>query len=523
MWVTMKTLANYNPGTSPDPGLVVVVIIFAAIFLIVLVIGIAVKIRELMVPRKVGNRMRRFLGRRLLRTLRAHEKTFPGYDLPSLHRALESFYADHATGRITVGALLGRRSLAEVLQPNGKGEIAQYLPQPATFERMPVSLDAEESFASNQLELLTMRRSSPAPADGTEAEGVKIAVYLNLLKTSSVEYHEDADVRSAPISSIELSIACENADFADAFFKEIDQRRQQLSVYRGKVIEPVILGAGVQTITFRRIHHVQEADLILPESVKSIIRGAIVGFYDHRDALLSIGVEMKRGILFHSPPGTGKTSVCLWLAGMLPNFTVCFISGRRLMFPREVCAMARYLQPTMLVFEDIDLIAQERDHNGLATVLGELMNQIDGCEPNEQVLFVMNTNSMERLESAVRNRPGRVDQIIQIPLPDLDSRRRLIRHFGRSVRIGDDAVEQLAAAADGVTPAMLKEIVKRGAVSAVSRDGQAALPTAAGSNATAAQPAITVTAADLLLAMEQVLSLRSDARSIGARLQDSVL
>ena len=51
--------------------------------------------------------------------------------------------------------------------------------------------------------------------------------------------------------------------------------------------------------------------------------------------------------------------------------------------------MARYLQPSMVVFEDIDLIAQERDANGLATVLGELMNQIDDCDPTDQVLFVI--------------------------------------------------------------------------------------------------------------------------------------
>src|SRR6185437_2301740 len=171
----------------------------------------------------------------------------------------------------------------------------------------------------------------------------------------------------------------------------------------------------VHTIGFRALHRVRAEDLVLPEQVKALIHGSIVGFYNHRDVLQELGIEMKRGILFHGPPGTGKTSISLYLAGLLPNFTVCFVSGERLLYPREVCRMARYLQPAMVVFEDIDLVAQDRDANGLATVLGELMNQIDGCEPTDRVLFLMNTNSLDRLEAAVRNRPGRVDQIIEIP------------------------------------------------------------------------------------------------------------
>src|SRR5205823_5065633 len=135
-----------------------------------------------------------------------------------------------------------------------------------------------------------------------------------------------------------------------------------------------------------------------PEQVKQLVDGAIVSFYRHQHQLRRLGVEMKRGILFCSPPGTGKTSISLYLAGLLPDFTICFVSGQRLLYPRDIGQMARYLQPAMIVFEDIDLIAEQRDRNGLATVLGELMNQIDGCDPDDQVLFIMNTNSIERIE-----------------------------------------------------------------------------------------------------------------------------
>src|SRR5439155_14264200 len=268
------------------------------------------------------------------------------------------------------------------------------------------------------------------------------------------------------------------------------------SIYRGKVIDPEVSTGGIHSIGFRSIKRVDEQSLVLPDSVKQLIRSAIVGFYDHADTLRAMGVEMKRGILFHSPPGTGKTSVSLYLAGLLPKFTVCFVSGQKLLYPREVCRMARYLQPAMIVFEDIDLVAEERDSNGLATVLGELMNQIDGCEPDEQVLFIMNTNSLDRLESAVRNRPGRVDQIIAIPLPETDARKQLLHHFAKSVKMADGELSRVLDATEGATPAMIKEIVKRATVSAIER--------ASGNG----QSQIELNEQDLLLATTQVQAMR---------------
>ena len=231
-------------------------------------------------------------------------------------------------------------------------------------------------------------------------------------------------------------------------------------------------------------------------------------------------MEMKRGILFHGPPGTGKTSISLYLAGHLPHFTVCFVSGQRLMYPRELCRMARYLQPSMLVFEDIDLIAQERDVNGLATVLGELMNQIDGCEPDEQVLFVMNTNSLDRLEQAVRNRPGRVDQIVHVPLPDAAARQQLFRYFARNLRLTDQVIDRAVAATDGATPALLKEVVKRAAVNAVERAGEGQ-PGGNGQGSASGQ--LEVTEGDLMLAIQQVQIMRDGAGVVGARVAEAIL
>jgi hypothetical protein len=290
-----------------------------------------------------------------------------------------------------------------------------------TYERLPVDVDRDESFVSNALYFATIRPDVTAsaraaggrvttghftldprgsgsgsggggggPSEANLTGSERVAIFL-AKDTSGAHAEELCDFedggsgaggRSAPPAArILLSIACRSRDVADFFFAEIERRRQFHSIYRGKVIEPVINHGGVQSVGFRKLEPMTEHDLELPAAVKQLIDNSIVAFYESRDTLASMGVELKRGILFHSPPGTGKTSICRYLAGLLSNFTVCFVSGRRLLYPRELCRMARYLQPAMLVFEDIVLIAQERDANGLATILGELMNQIDECEP----------------------------------------------------------------------------------------------------------------------------------------------
>jgi hypothetical protein len=376
--------------------------------------------------------------------LQTHDKYYPGYDLASVNLAVNSYVEDCCAGH----ELLGTNGFPSMRQLfNTLTTMPQFKPVAPTYQRVPVDVDEEESFIANGLFLCKLKR--PAAGGGRE----KLAVLL---------------IRAN--GQVVVSIACRSKEVADDFFREIEARRRRLSVYRGKVIDPAVGPGGIHTIGFRALKQVSEADLVLPESVRQLLHGAVLHFYEHRDALRELGVDLKRGILFHGPPGTGKTSVSLYLAGRLPEFTVCFVSGERLLYPRELCRMARYLEPAMLVLEDIDLVAHERHANGLATVLGELMNQIDGCEPTEQVLFVMNTNSLERLEHAVKDRPGRVDQIIELPLPGREDRARLLASFLRPVA-APERLDRVVDATEGATPATLKEVVKRAVVSALSHNG----------------------------------------------------
>ena len=435
--------------------------------------------------------------------LQTHEKQFPGYDIASLHRALSSLLDECCTQRHDIGSCHAwtMRSLLDSF----KGFAGRLMkPGQPTYQRVAVDVEEEISVVTSGLyfgelkpqagtrrarKTAALRAESPTTAEPARPE--KMAVLLTV--HGPADYWDGMETNHVPLQRVSVSVACGTRDAADRFFAELEDRRKRLSIYRGKVIDPALHGGLIHAIGFRAIKQVREHDLVLPDAVKRLIDRSVVGFCSHGLLLERLGIELKRGILLHGSPGTGKTSISLYLAGLLPHFTVCFVSGDRLLYPREICQMARYLQPAMIVFEDIDLIAQQRDANGLATVLGELMNQIDGCEPTDQVLFVMNTNSLERLESAVRNRPGRVDQIVEVPLPDRDARRQLLQAFGRNVRLPTD-LDRVVDATRDASPAMLKEIVKRAVVMAVDRAG--------------GEGEVAVEEGDLLLAVAQVQALR---------------
>jgi ATP-dependent 26S proteasome regulatory subunit len=188
----------------------------------------------------------------------------------------------------------------------------------------------------------------------------------------------------------------------------------------------------------------------------------------------------KKGLLFYGPPGTGKTHTVHYPAKAIPDQTVFLISAEQVKYLSDYMTLARLLQPSLVVIEDVDLIARERsDHNDPTTevLLNKLLNEMDGLKEDALILFILTTNRPEALEAALAARPGRIDQAIEFPVPDESGREQLVRLYSRGIDVDDPTVARLVQKTDGVSAAFIKEVVRRSIQFCIARHGNERLET----------------------------------------------
>jgi ATP-dependent 26S proteasome regulatory subunit len=258
-----------------------------------------------------------------------------------------------------------------------------------------------------------------------------------------------------------------------------DARRR--SVYRGKA---VVLRQSRRSeddpagflIDFHDLPAVSRDDLVLPAETLAVLDRNVSGWLSHTEALAAAGLRAGHGVLLHGPPGTGKSLAVKYLAGSVPGATVVLLTGRQVQLVRESCRMARLLAPSVLVLEDVDLIATDREQSRDTTLLHDLMDELDGLGPRAAVVVLLTTNRPEVLERALAARPGRVDQAVEFTLPDAGLRRRLLETFGRKLDLSAVDLGGLADRTAGASPAFLGELVRKAVVVAAER-GESARPT----------------------------------------------
>jgi len=150
-----------------------------------------------------------------------------------------------------------------------------------------------------------------------------------------------------------------------------------------------------------------------------------------------------------------------YLTGRLADTTVILLTGLSIRFIDQAAALARRLQPSMVVLEDVDLVGMDRDFSEDSNpLLFSLLEAMDGVGADANVTFVLTTNRADILEIALADRPGRVDLAVEIPRPDAACRERLLRLYARDLALEADTGE-VAAATDGITASFIKELIRR--------------------------------------------------------------
>jgi hypothetical protein len=249
------------------------------------------------------------------------------------------------------------------------------------------------------------------------------------------------------------------------------EQAQRDSVYKGRTLVLEHVGNWHEGVSLRfyELRPTPREHIVLPEELLLVVERNVLGMIRHAAALRTAGRRLRRGLLFHGPPGTGKTMLVRHLAGTCVDHTVILLTGAHQGLVREACQVARLLAPSIVVLEDVDLVAEDRDHNRNPAVLHELLNEMDGLGEREEVTFLLTTNRPEVLESALSARPGRVDQAIAFPLPDEECRRRLFAVYGRGLDLSAVDVGRWVVQTDGVSPAFIEELIRKAVLMAAER------------------------------------------------------
>ncbi|RZI98515.1 MAG: ATP-binding protein [Brevundimonas sp.] len=267
------------------------------------------------------------------------------------------------------------------------------------------------------------------------------------------------------------------AEFKKALFDTLVEAGAQSSIYRGKVLSFEMDGGDTGMTSDIKVHHperVERSEVVLDASTLKRIDQNVFSFDAHRLELKRLGQSTRKGILFHGPPGTGKTHTIRYIVSNLPNRTTILVNGEQIYQLARYMALARSLQPSIVVMEDVDLIGRSRDTpsgNAAEGLLNNLLNEMDGLTTVADVMFILTTNRPEVIEPALAMRPGRIDAAIEVPLPNLDCRRRLIELYGVSLSFEPGTVEAAAGQTDGASAAYMKEFVRQIAQTSLERGG----------------------------------------------------
>ena len=218
------------------------------------------------------------------------------------------------------------------------------------------------------------------------------------------------------------------------------------------------------------------------EETKKDLQEMILYPIEHPDKFQKFGMSPSKGVLFYGPPGCGKTLLAKAVANECSSNFVS-VKGPELLTMwfgesegnvREVFDKARAAAPCVLFFDELDSVGVARRSGGGGDaggagdrVLNQLLTEMDGAGAKKNLFFIGATNRPEILDEALI-RPGRLDQLIYIPLPDLVARVGIIKAVLRKSPVAPNVpMDFLAEQCEGFSGADMTELCQRATKAAI--------------------------------------------------------
>ncbi len=217
------------------------------------------------------------------------------------------------------------------------------------------------------------------------------------------------------------------------------------------------------TISWKQVGGLQEQE----REIKEVIELPLM-----KPALFKkVGIEPPKGILLYGPPGTGKTLLAKAVAASTKSTFIEIVGselvqkfiGEGAKLVKEIFQLAREKAPSIIFIDELDAIAAVRIDIGTSgerevqRTFMQLLAEIDGFDPLDNVKLIGCTNMKNILDPAI-TRPGRLDRLIHVPLPNEEARREIFKIHTRKMTIGRINMEKIIKTLEGFSGAEIKAV-----------------------------------------------------------------
>lgn len=317
------------------------------------------------------------------------------------------------------------------------------------------------------------------------------------IKTKQMKLAQDVNVKAiakdahgfvgADLSQLclEAALQCvrENIGTFDINQEKIPTQILQKFVVQSRHFQQALSRCNPSALRERHaeVPNVSWADVGGLEDVKRELIETVQYPVEHSSMFTKYGLSPSKGVLFYGPPGCGKTLLAKAVANEC-NANFISVKGPELLTMwfgeseanvRDLFDKARTAAPCILFFDEMDSIAKARGQSGggggeaADRVINQILTEIDGVGPKKPVFVIGATNRPDILDPAV-TRPGRLDQLIYIPLPDLKSRESIFKAtLRRSPLAPNVSISEMAKNTQGFSGADITELCQRAAKIAI--------------------------------------------------------
>ena len=208
-----------------------------------------------------------------------------------------------------------------------------------------------------------------------------------------------------------------------------------------------------------------EQELTFSKKVYEQVNTSLFTPLEHTQLCRDLSIPLKRTVLLEGKFGTGKTltaTVASYKA-TLNGWTYIYLD--RVTAMAQALVFARQYAPAVIFAEDIDRATPE----GRTVQVDDILNNLDGIDSKKhEVITILTTNHVEKIEPAML-RPGRFDAIISVTAPDAEAAEKLMRLYARGLIRNTENLTEAGKELDGQIPAVIREVVERAKLYAISR------------------------------------------------------